>query len=97
MSGWVFLVCVLMGGFMAWRERYLSARKPPAIQSYLAGVLGGLGGAYGGRMVVQDPGSLGGEIVLVLLFSVGGAGLAVALVDLAAQHRNGSPGEAAAP
>jgi hypothetical protein len=41
MSGWVFLVCVLMGGFMAWRERYLSARKPPAIPSYLAGVLGG--------------------------------------------------------
>jgi hypothetical protein len=25
MSGWGFLVCVLMGGFMAWRERYPSA------------------------------------------------------------------------
>jgi hypothetical protein len=97
MSGRVFLVCVLMGGFMAWRERYLSARKPPAIPSYLAGVLGGLGGAYGGQMLVQDPGSPGAEIALALVFSVGGAGLAVALVDLAARHRNGPPGKASAP
>jgi len=60
-----------MGGFIAWRERYLSSRKQPAIQSYLTRVLGGLEGSYGGRMLVRDPGSLGGEIALALLFSLG--------------------------
>jgi hypothetical protein len=97
MSGWVLLTCVLMGGFMAWRDRCLSARKPPAIPIYLAGVLGALGGAYGGRLLIQDPGSLGGEVALALLFSVGGGGLAAGLVDLVAQRRKGPPSEAAAP
>ena len=53
MSGWVLLACVLMGAFMAWRDRYLSARKPPAIPSYVAGVLGVLGGAYGGHVDIH--------------------------------------------
>jgi hypothetical protein len=48
-------------------------------------------------MLVQDPGSPGAEIALALVFSVGGAGLAVALVDLVAPHRKGPPGEAGAP
>jgi hypothetical protein len=97
MSGWVFLVSVLMGGFMAWRERYLSARKPPAIPSYLAGALGGLGVVYVGQLLVRNPGGVGGEIALALLFSACGAGLAVALVDLTTQHRNTPPHESAAP
>jgi hypothetical protein len=89
--------CDLMGAFMAWRDRYLSTRKPPAIPSYLAGVLGALGGAYGGRLLIQAPGSLGGEVALALLFAVGGGGLAVSLVDLVAQRRKGPPSEVAAP
>jgi uncharacterized membrane protein YeaQ/YmgE (transglycosylase-associated protein family) len=96
-AGWVLLVCVLVGGFMAWRQRYLRRSKRPAIPSYLAGVLGGLGGSYGGRMLVQDAGGLDGEIALALLFSVAGAGIAVSLVDLLAQHRNHRPLESAGP
>ncbi len=97
MSGWVLLACVLMGAFMAWRDRYLSRRKPPVIPSYLAGVLGALGGTYGGLLLTQDPSSLGGEVALALLFSIGGGGLAVSLFELVAQRRKGPPSEAAAP
>jgi hypothetical protein len=41
-------------------------------------------------MLFQDPGSLGGEVALVLLFSVRGAGLAVGLVDLAMRQQQTS-------
>jgi hypothetical protein len=91
----VWLACLLVGAFMAWRERYLSARKPPALAIYLAGVLGGSAGAFGGRLIVQDSGSMAGEVFVALLFAMGGAGLAVGLVDLASRRRNGPPREAA--
>jgi hypothetical protein len=78
---------------MAWRARYLSRRKPPAIPSYIAGALGGLGGAFGSRILFRDPGNLAGEMALALLCSIASAGLAVALVDLVAQHRRGTKEE----
>jgi hypothetical protein len=75
---------------MAWRARYLSRRKPPAIPSYIAGALGG---AFGSRILFRDPGNLAGEMALALLCSIASAGLAVALVDLVAQHRRGTKEE----